>query len=323
MSSFSDPPALQNLPDPPNPPGQLREGDVFIGPYGLRAGWRISIYIALVVALGAVLRFSAELIQHARHHAAGGGNPGEFTPVVAIVSELFLAIIVLGAAGIMSRIEHRAPGVYGMPAREALGKRFWQGMAWGLAAVSALVGSIAIVGGYSFGPLALSSRMIVQDGVLWMIAFFLVGVFEEFSFRGYLQYTLGQGIGFWPSAVILSALFGAVHLGNPGEGWIGALSVFEIAMFFALTLRRTGNLWFAIGLHCSFDWGETFLYSVPNSGNVAEGALSHSTLHGAKWITGGTIGPEGSLFCFLIVLLMFFVFERLYPAKVPASPSGV
>lgn len=317
MSSFGDPAALQNVPDPPTPP---RQGDVFMGPNGLRAGWRISIYVALVIALGAVLRFSAELIQHARHRA-GGGNPGEMTAFGTILAEIFLALVVLGAAGIMSRIEHRAPGVYGMPAREAFGKRFWQGMAWGLAAVSALVGSIAVAGGYSFGALALSPQMIIQDGILWTIAFFFVGVFEEFMFRGYLQFTLGQGIGFWPAAVILSALFGGVHLSNPGEGWVGALSVFEIAMFFALTLRRTGNLWFAIGLHCSFDWGETFLYSVPNSGTVAAGALSHSAMHGAKWITGGSIGPEGSLFCFLVVLLMFFVFDRFYPAK-PAPRAG-
>jgi membrane protease YdiL (CAAX protease family) len=314
MSTFGDPPALQNAPGAPDPPAPSREGDVFMGPNGLRAGWRISIYIVLVALIGAALQFAVRLIPFFHRHS-GGGNPGGFSPVGTIISELFVTIVVLGAAGIMSRIEHRAPGVYGIPARETLGTKFWQGMLWGLVAVSALVGAIAVSGGYSFGTLALSQRMILEDGFLWLIAFFLVGVFEEFMFRGYLQYTLGQGIGFWPAAIILSALFGGVHLGNPGEGLIGALSVFEIAIFFALTLRRTGNLWFAIGLHCSFDWGETFLYSVPNSGNVAAGALSHSTLHGPKWITGGSVGPEGSLFCFLIVLLMFFVFHRLYPAK--------
>jgi membrane protease YdiL (CAAX protease family) len=109
--------------------------------------------------------------------------------------------------------------------------------------------------------------------------------------------------------------FGAIHLGNPGEGIVGGLSVVTIALFFCLTLRRTGNLWFAIGLHCSFDWGETFLYSVPNSGTTTAGALSHASLHGARWITGGTIGPEGSVFCFLMIALAFLAFDKLYPAK--------
>jgi hypothetical protein len=176
---------------------------------------------------------------------------------------------------------------------------------------------IAAVGAYSFGPLALAGSAIFRNAVLWLIGFFLVGVFEEFAFRGYMQYTLGSGIGFWPAAAILSALFAAVHLNNPGEGIVGALSVVVIAIFFCLTLRRTGNLWFAIGLHCSFDWGETFVYSVPNSGTTTAGALSHSSLHGARWITGGAVGPEGSIFCFLCVALLFLLFHLKYPPKRP------
>src|SRR5208283_2798560 len=92
--------------------------------------------------------------------------------------------------------------------------------------------------------------------------------YEEFLFRGYVQFTLGLGIGFWPAAVLLSAGFGYVHLSNGGENWIGAASVATIGLLFAFTLRRSGNLWYAVGLHASFDWGETFLYSVPNSGEV-------------------------------------------------------
>ncbi len=42
-------------------------------------------------------------------------------------------------------------------------------------------------------------------------------MFEEFLFRGYAQFTLATGIGFWPAATALSAAFGAVHLHNSGE----------------------------------------------------------------------------------------------------------
>ena len=30
---------------------------------------------------------------------------------------------------------------------------------------------------------------------------------------------------FWPAAAVLSALFGAMHLPNPGETWVGAAAV--------------------------------------------------------------------------------------------------
>jgi hypothetical protein len=312
MSSVSD----SNVPqgDPGQQPEKPFLGVVFIGPNGLRAGWRLSIYIVLVVVLGYVV------VQAIRHIPAldryfSGAQRGELAPVGLIVSEITVAFAVLAAAWIMSLIEKRPFGVYGMPLSQAFGKRFWEGMLWGIVTISLVIGLIAAVGAYSFGPLALAGSAIFRNAVLWLIGFFLVGVFEEFAFRGYMQYTLGSGIGFWPAAAILSALFAAVHLNNPGEGIVGALSVVVIAIFFCLTLRRTGNLWFAIGLHCSFDWGETYLYSVPNSGTTTAGALSHSSLHGARWITGGAVGPEGSIFCFLCVALLFLLFHLKYPPK--------
>jgi uncharacterized protein len=142
-----------------------------------------------------------------------------------------------------------------------------------------------------------------------------VGLFEEFLFRGYTQYTLADSIGFWPAAVVLSCSFGAVHLGNPGEGWVGAAGVVAIGLIFAFTLRRTGNLWLAVGWHASFDFGETFLYSVPNSGLVLEGHLSNASLHGPDWKTGGTVGPEGSVFSFLTMAILAIAIHFLFPAK--------
>jgi CAAX protease family protein len=312
MSSVSD----SNVPqgDPGRQPEKPFLGVVFIGPNGLRAGWRLSIYIVLLVIFREVLVLALQHI-HALQRYFAGAPSGELAPVGLIVSECVVTFIVLAAAWIMSLIEKRPFGEYGMPLSEAFGKRFWEGMLWGIVTISLVIGLIAAVGAYSFGPLALAGSAIFRNAVLWLIGFFLVGVFEEFAFRGYMQYTLGSGIGFWPAAAILSALFAAAHLNNPGEGIVGALSVVVIAIFFCLTLRRTGNLWFAIGLHCSFDWGETFLYSVPNSGTTTAGALSHSSLHGARWITGGAVGPEGSIFCFLCVALLFLLFHLKYPPK--------
>ena len=79
-------------------------------------------------------------------------------------------------------------------------------------------------------------------------------------------------------------------------------------------MRRTGTLWFAVGMHAAYDFGETYLYSVPDSGMVFPGHLSSATLHGPAWLTGGTVGPEASVFDFVIFLLLFFVIHWLYPA---------
>jgi len=193
-------------------------------------------------------------------------------------------------------------------------------MLLGLVEISLLIGLVSAFGGYSFGSIALTSKGIFGWGLLHLALFTVVGFFEEFMFRGYSQFTLADGIGFWPAALVLSLGFGAVHLGNPGEGPVGAASVALVGIFFAFTLRRTGNLWYAVGLHASFDWGETYLFSVPNSGTFMEGHLSNSVLHGAKWLTGGTVGPEGSVFCFLTMGLQFLVVMWLFPKKDNPAP---
>ena len=215
------------------------------------------------------------------------------TATSGLVQEGFGLIAVLAAAAIMSVLEGRPFGVYGLPRAAAFGARFWQGLAWGMAMVSGVIFLIRALGGFSFGDLALRGSAIWGYALLWGAVFVCVGFFEEFLFRGYAQFTLATGIGFWPAATALSAAFGALHLFNPGEGKVGALSVFVIGMFFCLTLRRTGDLWFAVGLHAAFDWGETFLYSVPDSGIVAPGHLLNSAFHGPRMADGRHGGSRG------------------------------
>ena len=164
------------------------------------------------------------------------------------------------------------------------------------------------------GPFSLWSWSVTRSS--GRLSFCLVGIFEEFFFRGYLQFTLSSGMGFWPAALLLSLAFGAVHLRNPGEGPVGALSVFVIGMFLCFTLRRTGTLWFAIGFHAAYDFGETYLYSVPDSGIVMPGHLLASSFHGPAWLTGGTVGPEGSVFDFVIMAIAFVVFDRVYRSRI-------
>lgn len=297
----SDVPALAVPPVPPH------RNPVLFNDRGLRAGWRLLIYALLIVIISASIAFVARRISPPK-----AGVP---SPQVMLLQEILSFSVAFGCAFIMSRLEGRSVGAYGLPISEAFGKKFWLGMLFGLVEVCVLLGFIAAFGGYSFGTLALAPVGIVGWGLFHLLLFIVVGFFEEFLFRGYMQYTLADGIGFWPAALVLSLGFGAVHLGNPGEGLVGAASVALVGLFFCFTLYRTGNLWYAVGLHATFDWGETFLFSVPNSGVVFQGHLSNSILHGPKWLAGGTVGPEGSVFCFLTVGLQFLVVLWLFPKK--------
>jgi membrane protease YdiL (CAAX protease family) len=298
------------------PPPEGLTSKIFLHKGALRAGWRLLIYAFFVAALGFGGGFVLRMFVRPIH--------GAFSPGYLLIQEAFSFLVVFAAALIMAQLERRSAGVYGLPLRGAFGKRFWQGCIIGLVEVSALMGLIAAFGGYSFGSLALQGGELLRFGLLWAVFFVVVGLFEEFLFRGYAQYTLGDGIGFWPAAILLSCSFGAIHLGNPGEGWVGAAGVVMIGLVFAFALRRTGNLWLVVGWHASFDFGETFLYSVPNSGIVFQGHLSNASLHGAKWLTGGTVGPEGSIFSFLTMGILAVAIHFLFPAKKeePARAQG-
>ena len=94
---------------------------------------------------------------------------------------------------------------------------------------------------------------------------------------------------------------------------MGGVTAGLFGLFLCSTLRRTGNLWFALGLHASFVYGETFIYSVPNSGFPSSGHLLNSTFHGPRWLTGGSVGPEASVMMFVVLALLFLLFGSFGP----------
>lgn len=278
-------------------------GSMFAGPDGLRAGWRLVLYLVmwrlLRVALGILLE---KIDPHVR-----------IKLWLDLITELGSFVIVAVPAVVMGWIEKREFGEYGLPLRRAFGKSFWVGAGWGVVAITALMVGIGGVGDFSLGGFALHGGRVLKFAVFWGVFFLVVGLFEEFLARGYTQFTLTQGIGFWPSALVLSGFFTFLHVGNPGETWVGLLAVAAIGLFLCLTLRRTGNLWFAVGFHAAWDWGESYLYSVPDSGGISPGHLLHSSFHGSAWITGGSVGPEGSVLVFGVIALTWAAFDWVYP----------
>jgi membrane protease YdiL (CAAX protease family) len=174
---------------------------------------------------------------------------------------------------------------------------------------------IAALHGFSIQGIAQGGPAALKFAALYGIGFFFVGMFEEFSMRGYLQSTLGSGIGFWPAALLLSFLFGLGHIQNIGEDWFGAVMAGSFGLVAAFALSRTGNIWFPIGMHLAWDWGETYFYGVPDSGFKAQGYLLNSTLSGPHWIAGGKVGPEGSVFALVVLVIGAIGIHFLFPAK--------
>jgi hypothetical protein len=286
---------------------------VFFNSAELRAGWRFLIFVAILACLVTILNVVG-------HHFGVGKNQGptkELTVPLLMTFDSITFGFVLLASFIMSRIEKRKLGAYGLPLRRGTLRNFAIGAVWGFGALSALLAVFWMAHGYHMGNVALHGRQLLYYPLAWAAAFLLVGLSEEFTFRGYGQFTLTTGIGFWPAAILFSLLFGYVHHTNSGEQFIGLVQVVIIALFFCFTLWRTGTLWFAVGYHAAWDWGQTFFYGTPDSGLLGRGHLLNPTFHGPTWLTGGSVGPEGSNLNIPLVLLVTLLFRLAFRERIP------
>jgi membrane protease YdiL (CAAX protease family) len=231
------------------------------------------------------------------------------------------AILVFGA--VAAALERRPFGAFGLPWREALRSRFWSGVALGIASITLLVLALCALGALELQPPGARVLVSAGFGLAYAIVFVLLAVREEFLYRGYGQVKLAEATWFWLAAVMTSAWFVATHASGGGESAIGLANVGLFGLVACLTLRLTGNLWFAIGLHAAWNWGETYLFGVADSGHApAPGHLFTARVPASvpAWLTGGTVGPEGSALCLAVVVLLWFACARLLRTSTRSAP---
>jgi uncharacterized protein len=319
---------VPNEPTPPVQPSPLRK--IFIGKDGLRAGWSLLIFILIVAAIVISIRFVGR-----RLHLITGAQlkqGQEIAPLFGIANELIPFLVIFFVTWVMSKIERRPNSAYGFGDKRKF-SHFFAGLAWGVALLSLLVFALRITGLLVFDSRLLFGADILRYGAIWLVGFLMVGFLEEYLTRGYVQFTLTRGLagiyrtifktrrsqtlGFWTSALIFSFLFGLGHSSNPGESPIGELAAGLAGLVFCFSLWQTGSLWWAIGFHTSWDWAQSFLYGVADSGIMVQYHLFATHPVGKPIFSGGATGPEGSIFILVILPLASLVILLTLP-RTPA-----
>lgn len=274
---------------------------IFIGPGGIRAGWSLLIFVVLLSPLGVI----SDVLKHYYPRLFAS----DIAPGDSLITEAIQLIFIVGAMAITGRIEGRAVwSYYGLAGHRPIAKLL-AGWVGGLLCLSLVIGALVAGRFLAFDGRALQGLPILGYGLLWLLDFLMVGVREEVMYRGFLQKTLTRGIGFWPAAILVSILFGAGHIANHGETIVGVTGVMIRALFYCFLLRLTGSLWAGIGFHAAWDWAQSYLYGTRQSGHVMQGHLFNSHPLGARLMSGGSVGPEGSLLWappFVLGLLVFF-----------------
>lgn len=302
---------------------------ILFGPYGLRAGWGLIVAIVLSFAFF----FCSGFLLNAAHLAPKHSMTREPGPLPVFLTEISSFLCVVIVTWIMAKIERRPLDVYGLGGTRKL-SRLILGAAIGLVAISPLIYGLVKAGLLIIDRQLLTGSDIVRYALFWIPGFLAIGLFEEYFFRGYLQYTLARGlsglarflpgnpdpraVGFWSAAVLVSFGFGAIHGSNPGESPLGLFCAGLASLVFCFSLWRTGSLWWAIGLHAAWDYGQSFLYGVGDSGMFVGHRLLQTHPTGSPILSGGTTGPEGSVFS-LVVLLLIAVVIHLTQRPGPTS----
>jgi membrane protease YdiL (CAAX protease family) len=340
-------PEALKWPDPPPPPPSAVH-TVFFGRFGLRAGWSVAIFVPVLIVIVSLLGVATlavtgklkkaviDAMSHSQTRTPPPSAQAESKPKPVIINEA-LQFAATGLASLaLALIERRRMAVYGIGRNRIFD--FIPGAFFGLASLSLLIEVLHATHVLVFDSQALHGAAIYAFGLKWLLAFLLVGLFEEYLTRGFLQYTLTRGlfglaekisakharfIAFWLAALVMSLVFGAGHLGNPGENRVGIVMVFLAGIVFSYALWRTGSLWWAIGFHMAWDWAQSFLFGVPDSGNISAGRLFFTHPVGNSLYSGGVDGPEGSVYVIPVMLLVGVIirFTTMPGEQPPLDPA--
>lgn len=240
--------------------------------------WHLALYLGLVLAVLLLLGLVG---------IAGTGPWG-------LTGSVLLASLLAGWA--VSVLEGRRVSALGFGLdRGAVGGSLG-GLLLGLAVMAALLGCLAAVG---------ALRWTGREGrvIAWLggggstLAFLAVAAAgEEALVRGYPLQLLAARAGPGVALAATSGFFGALHLGNPGVGWVAAVNVTAAGLALGVLALRTGSLWWATGAHLGWNWGQGFLADLPVSGlDLVDTPFWDAAASGPAWLTGGGFGVEGSV----------------------------
>lgn len=193
------------------------------------------------------------------------------------------------------------------------------GLAAGAGLMALIVSILWVAGAWfgSFAPVSIPQAlgMLLISAALWLVQ----SAHEEGLYRGYAFVQLSRAVSFWIAAVLLSLWFGWVHVGQPGATWISLVAAGLLGLVLAYSLLRTGSLWFAWGFHAAWNFTQSFVFGLNNSGGQTPSSLMTAQLNGAPLLTGGSAGPEGSLLVLLAIAALAAIVRFTLPKRPPLS----
>ena len=127
-----------------------------------------------------------------------------------------------------------------------------------------------------------------------LVAFLLVGFYEELMFRGYVLQVLNERAGRAASIAVSSIVFALMHGANPGADITAIVNVTAVGVLLSFLYFRTGSLWMPIGFHFGWNFLLGYVFTLPVSGLPMRGILDVVEVAGPGGAPG-RYGPESSI----------------------------
>lgn len=275
-----------------------------------RAGWRLLlgtvtfVVASIVAALGIGMLSALVLVTSATLPSLFAGQ---------LLSNVVLTVSLVGLAWVADRRT--------IPDLGLGGRGWWANLAFGLVLgvvmtsavflVERAAGLVTVERVFVTRPaLGIGAELPFELALPLVIAFFVaVGVGEEVFFRGYLMTNLAEGLnGAGPvgprgaiglAAILTSAIFGLVHLGNQSATLVSAFNITVVGLFLAGAYVVTEDLGISIGIHVTWNFSLSSVYGFPVSGITTPATVLDVRQTGDPLVTGGDFGPEAGLVVYL------------------------
>lgn len=284
----------------------------------LRAGWRLMLQTILMVFLGGCLSIvlGGILLLLEPSILTGTGNISPLAMLLSLIAEVFaVTVSVFLARRFLDKRSIESLGLKLNPwtlidLLAGIGITFLQmGLIYLL--MSSL-GWITFQGfAWQFDPIGL----VIRNTLLFFVIFILVGWTEELLCRGYQLQTIASGTNLLWGVLLSSAIFGILHIFNPGANFASSLGIFLAGLFFAYAYVRIRQLWLPIGMHLGWNFFEGVGFGFPVSG-LDIYPLTRIEVHGPELWTGGRFGPEAGLIvipALLLGVLLVYLYSRQRP----------
>ncbi|HEX8769195.1 MAG TPA: type II CAAX endopeptidase family protein [Acidimicrobiales bacterium] len=269
--------------------------------------WLLLLFFLTAAAVGLPLQVVVDLVP-----------PGD--GLGALVGPLVGSAAALGGYVLAVRLgEGRWPGELSLrPALPGLAV----GAILGLVMMTVLMGTMIVTGLYDI--------TLVGAAPLWtgLGLALQAAVTEELWMRALLLRLLWRAFGPVPAFAVSALVFGGLHLANPGATWLGGATVTAAGLMFCALYGLTGRLWAPTGLHLAWNFAQGSLFGAVVSGGGLGDSIAVSTTRpgAAAWLTGGSFGPEGSVFALLLVGAMtvsaLWLARKSYGGRLSGRTSG-